>query len=388
MRRYNLQSSYSAVPKNSLGRLFEEEESAHRSCYQRDRDRIIHSAAFRRLKHKTQVFVAHEGDYFRTRLTHSIEVGQIARTISSALGLDIDLTEAISLAHDLGHTPFGHTGEESLNLCMKQFGGFDHNSQAIKVVTQLEQNYANFDGLNLTWETLEGIAKHNGPIKNPINYYLAEYNLRHNLEFSKYASCEAQVAAIADDIAYNNHDLSDGIRANLFTIEDLCHLPIVGQCFLDVDKRHPKIELSRRIHEALRQVFGMMVEDVLSQSKKNLNSFSIEDVDAVKLHSGPLISFSDDFKIELSKIKEFLFERMYRHWKVNRLRFRASKIVKEMFEMFFEQPDMLPDDWGIATKGCSEVMKARIISDYIAGMTDQYALLEYRKLTNDEFFIS
>ncbi|MDA9246149.1 dNTP triphosphohydrolase, partial [Rhodobacteraceae bacterium] len=241
-----MHSSYAVIPSDSRGRLFKEDNSGHRSAYQRDRDRIIHSGAFRRLKHKTQVFVAHESDYFRTRLTHSIEVGQIARTISDTLGLNIDLTEAISLAHDLGHTPFGHTGEEALNNCMIPFGGFDHNSQAIKIVTKLEKNYARFDGLNLTWETLEGIAKHNGPVKSSKNYYLSEYNEVHELDFGTFASCEAQVAAISDDIAYNNHDLSDGLRAGLFKVDDLYGLPIVGDCLREVDNLYPKADKGRQ----------------------------------------------------------------------------------------------------------------------------------------------
>ena len=385
--RFDLYSSYAVTPDTSRGRLFQEQDSGHRSAYQRDRDRIIHSAAFRRLKHKTQVFVAHESDYFRTRLTHSIEVGQIARTLSDALGLNIDLTEAIALAHDLGHTPFGHTGEEALNACMGPFGGFDHNSQAIKIVTKLEKNYARFDGLNLTWETLEGIAKHNGPVKLPVNYYLKEYNAFHELDFKSFASCEAQVAAISDDIAYNNHDLSDGLRAGLFEIEDLYTLPIVGDCLREVDRLYPKVNRHRRCHEGLTRVFNIMVTDVLSESKKNLSSFEGLSSAAIRSNDVQLIKFSDSFLIHLSKIKKFLFERMYRHWKVNRLRFKASRVIKDLFLMFFEQPDILPEDWGVDVKLLDDTMKARLISDYIAGMTDQYALKEYRKLTDNNFLM-
>ena len=382
-----MQSSYAVNPNNSRGRLLKEDDSGHRSAYQRDRDRIIHSAAFRRLKHKTQVFVAHESDYFRTRLTHSIEVGQIARTIAAALGLNIDLTEAISLAHDLGHTPFGHTGEEALNACMLPFGGFDHNSQAIKIVTSLEQNYARFDGLNLTWETLEGIAKHNGPLKSPTNYYLGEYNAIHELELGTFASCEAQVAAISDDIAYNNHDLLDGLRAGLFEVDELFGLPIVGDCLREVNKLYPKVEQRRKYHEALTRVFNVMVNDALSQSKKNLSNFAGLSSDNIRFHHEPVIGFSIGFLEQLSQIREFLFERMYRHWKVNRLRFKASKVIKDLFGMFYEQPDILPEDWGIAAKLLDDTMKARLISDYIAGMTDKYALMEYRKLTDNNFLM-
>ena len=383
----DLHLNYAVNCNNSRGRLFHEPDLDHRSCYQRDRDRIIHSDAFRRLKHKTQVFVAHESDYFRTRLTHSIEVGQIARTISAALGLNVDLTEAIALAHDLGHTAFGHTGEETLNSCMHEFGGFDHNAQAIKIVTSLEKNYAKFDGLNLTWETLEGIAKHNGPLKEPINYYLNEYNALHDLELSKFASCEAQVAAVSDDIAYNNHDLSDGLRAGLFVLNDLYDLPIIGGCLREVDKTYPSIDQSRKCHEGLRRVFGLMVADVLSESKKNLKHFSNLNVDAVRCHNKKLIGFSDEFLQHLIQIKEFLFEKMYRHWKVNRLRFKASRVIHDLFNMFFEQPDILPADWGNSAKLQGEEERARVVCDYIAGMTDQYALMEYRKLTDNDVFM-
>ena len=385
--RCDLHSSYAVIPSNSRGRLFKEDNSGHRSAYQRDRDRIIHSGAFRRLKHKTQVFVAHESDYFRTRLTHSIEVGQIARTISDTLGLNIDLTEAISLAHDLGHTPFGHTGEEALNNCMVPFGGFDHNSQAIKIVTKLEKNYARFDGLNLTWETLEGIAKHNGPVKSPKNYYLSEYNEVHELDFGTFASCEAQVAAISDDIAYNNHDLSDGLRAGLFKVDDLYGLPIVGDCLREVDNLYPKADKGRQCHEGLNRVFNIMVTDVLSESKRTLKEFSGLTSDAIRAHHEPLIRFSPDFLIQLSTIRKFLFERMYRHWKVNRLRFKASRVIKELFLMFFEHPDIMPEDWGRKGKLLDDTMRARLISDYIAGMTDQYALMEYQKLTDNNFLM-
>ncbi len=378
---------YAVKAVSSRGRLFPEDEIDHRSCFQRDRDRIIHSDAFRRLKHKSQVFVAHEGDYFRTRLTHSIEVGQIARTIAAELGLNVELTEAISLAHDLGHTPFGHTGEEALNSCMKDFGGFDHNAQAIKIVTKLEKNYARFDGLNLSWETLDGIAKHNGPLTSPINYYLSEYNSINDLELDKFASCEAQVAAVSDDIAYNNHDLSDGLRAGLFGLTDLYSLPIIGGCLRDVDRLYPNIDISRRSHEGLRRVFALMVADVLTESKKNLSFVPGVDIEGVRSHHKRLIDFSDAFSEQLRQIRNFLFEKMYRHWKVNRLRFKATRVIRDLFRMFFERPDILPEDWGNRARLLDQTELARLICDYIAGMTDQYALMEYRKLTDHEIFM-
>ena len=237
---------YAARPEVTRGRLYPEGESRFRSCFQRDRDRIIHASAFRRLKHKTQVFIEHEGDYFRTRLTHSIEVAQVARTIAGALGLNVELTEAVALAHDLGHPPFGHTGEDALERLMAPYGGFDHNAQAIRIVTSLERHYADFDGLNLTWETLEGIAKHNGPVEGVIPYALAEYNARHDLELHTHASAEAQVAALSDDIAYNSHDLHDGLRAELFSTDELAELPILGGCFERVDALYPGLNYYRR----------------------------------------------------------------------------------------------------------------------------------------------
>ena len=248
-----MQAIFAADPAGTKGRLFPEEESAHRTPFHRDRDRIIHSSAFRRLKHKTQVFVEHEGDYFRTRLTHSIEVAQVARTLANALGLNQELAEAVALAHDLGHTPFGHTGEDAMDELMQPYGGFDHNAQALKIVTSLERSYAEFDGLNLTWETLEGIAKHNGPVDDPLPYALAEYNAKHDLELNTHACAEAQVAALADDIAYNNHDLHDGLRAGLFTDDEVAALPLVGPCFAEVDEKYPKLDLRRRRNEALRR---------------------------------------------------------------------------------------------------------------------------------------
>ncbi|MGB8622597.1 MAG: dNTP triphosphohydrolase, partial [Paracoccaceae bacterium] len=261
---------YASKADETRGRLHGEEMSTFRTCYQRDRDRIIHSSAFRRLMHKTQVFVVHEGDSFRTRLTHSIEVAQVARTIAGTLGLNGELTEAVALAHDLGHTPFGHTGEDALSAAMAPFGGFDHNAQAIRIVTRLERHYAGFDGLNLTWETLEGIAKHNGPVTGELPYALAEYDALHDLELHTHAGAEAQVAALSDDIAYNNHDLHDGLRAGLFTDDDLAELPILSECYATVDAVWPGLDAKRRRHEALRRFFGVMVEDVIGVARDAL----------------------------------------------------------------------------------------------------------------------
>ncbi len=369
---------YASAPDQSRGRLFPEEGSAHRSPFQRDRDRIIHSSAFRRLKHKTQVFVEHEGDYFRTRLTHSIEVGQVGRTIAGALGLDIDLTEAVALAHDLGHTPFGHTGEDALHECIKNYGGFDHNAQALKIVTSLENHYADFDGLNLTWETLEGIAKHNGPVNDP-HISLREYNLRHDLELQTYASAEAQVAALADDIAYNNHDLDDGLRAGVFSVEQMQELPIIRRGFDAVDAQYSNLDVSRRRHEALRRVFGEMVEDVLIVSRSRLAASGAQSADDIRALDAPVIQFSDAMLEEVNTIRKFLFDNMYRHWRVRRMRRKAAKIVTEIFDLFMEDPYLMPPEWN-AGESASDTDRARLIADYIAGMTDRFALQEYEKL--------
>ncbi len=367
---------YASHPSDSRGRLLNEGHSAHRSCFQRDRDRIIHSTAFRRLKHKTQVFVEHEGDHFRTRLTHSIEVAQVARTIARTLGLNEELTEAVALAHDLGHTPFGHTGEDALDECMQPYGGFDHNAQAIRIVTALEQHYAEFNGLNLTWETLEGLAKHNGPVTGDIPYALAEANAVFDLELATYASAEAQVAALADDIAYNNHDLDDGLRAGLFTVDDILHLPIVGRCFAQVDAKYPVLNQDRRRHEALRRVFGVMVEDVLVESAARLGASGAGTAQEIRMLGHPVVQFSAALWDELKEIRAFLFGHMYRHETVKIMRLETAQVVRDLFAAFMAEPARLPEGW----QASGELAQARKISDYIAGMTDRYALQLHKKL--------
>ena len=320
-------------PADSRGRLYREDESTFRSCFQRDRDRIIHCSAFRRLKHKTQVFIEHEGDYFRTRLTHSIEVAQVARTISGVLGLNAELTEAVALAHDLGHPPFGHTGEDALNVLMKPYGGFDHNAQALRIVTNLERHYADFDGLNLTWETLEGIAKHNGPVTCTLPYALAEYNALHDLELNSYASTEAQVAALADDIAYNSHDLHDGLRAELFSTDELAELPILQDCFAEVDRKYPGLNYYRRRHEALRRFFGVLVEDVIAIARANLAELTPKTASNVRYAGRPMIQFSNGLWSDLKVVRKFLFHRMYRAPSVVKMRKEVTEAVTRELEM-------------------------------------------------------
>ncbi|SEP55244.1 deoxyguanosinetriphosphate triphosphohydrolase [Thalassovita taeanensis] len=376
---------FASDPAKSRGRLYPEEESTFRSPFQRDRDRIIHASAFRRLKHKTQVFIEHEGDYFRTRLTHSIEVAQVARTIAGTLGLNQELTEAVALAHDLGHTPFGHTGEDALSELMAPYGGFDHNAQAIRIVTHLERHYAEWDGLNLTWETLEGIAKHNGPVTGDIPWALAAYNARHDLELHTHASAEAQVAALSDDIAYNNHDLHDGLRAELFSTDELAELPLLQGCFAEVDGLFPGLNYYRRRHEALRRFFGILVEDVISVSRTNLAALAPQSAQDVRDAGRMMVQFSPPVWEQLKVIREFLFHRMYRAPEVVEMRRHVTQVVQELFPLFMQHTDVLPKQWRKDVEDArTEQDLARIVSDYIAGMTDRFALQEYERLTGRE----
>lgn len=372
---------YACTPDESRGRLYPEQESTFRSCFQRDRDRIIHASAFRRLKHKTQVFIEHEGDYFRTRLTHSIEVAQVARTIAGVLGLNVELTEAVALAHDLGHTPFGHTGEEALDALMAPYGGFDHNAQALKIVTSLERHYAEWDGLNLTWETLEGIAKHNGPVTGLLPYALEDYTARHDLELSSFASAEAQVAALADDIAYNNHDLHDGLRAELFSTDELMELPLVGPCFAEVDALYSGLNYYRRRHEALRRFFGLLVEDVINVARARLAELEPNNAAAIREAGRPMVQFSGAVWEQLKVIRAFLFERMYRAPAVVEMRQQVTQVVNELFPVFMEEPELLPKQWRKDVEQADgEIALARIVADYIAGMTDRFALQTHARI--------
>jgi dGTPase len=375
-----MQAPFSSDPIHSKGRRVSEEEFSFRSCFQRDRDRIIHASAFRRLKHKTQVFVEHEGDYFRTRLTHSIEVAQVARTIAGALGLNGELTEAVALAHDLGHPPFGHAGEDVLHEMMAPYGGFDHNAQAIKIVTDLERHYAEFDGLNLTWECLEGIAKHNGPVVGELPYALAEYDATHDLELHTHASAEAQAAALSDDIAYNNHDLHDGLRAGLFTDADIMKLPIIGAAYAEVDAAYPNLEINRRRHEALRRVFGVMVSDVISTSRVILDESGAKSAHDIRHLGRPVIRFSDAVFADLREIRSFLFNQMYRAPAVMAKRAEVTTVIRELFPLFLNDPSQLPANWHEELQGADKTAIARRVCDYISGMTDRYALLEYERI--------
>lgn len=382
---------YACDPLATRGRFHQEPESGYRSCYQRDRDRIIHSSAFRRLKHKTQVFVYHEGDYYRTRLTHSLEVAQIARTVARALGLNEDLAEALALAHDFGHTPFGHAGEDALDAAMAPFGGFDHNAQTLRILTKLEERYPTFDGLNLTWETLEGVVKHNGPLtghhavtERALPAAIVEYVSDHDLELDSYASAEAQVAAISDDIAYNSHDIDDGLRAGLFDIEDLRDLPLVGTAFAAVKAEYGNIDRTRFIHVGISQMIGAMVADVLAEARHRLAESEVGSPEEVRALDHAVVGLSDEIAEADRAVKGFLYENMYRHHKVNRMTSKARRVVTQMFELLFHEPELLPTAWRARAQEKDEHGRARVIADYIAGMTDRYALELHRKLFDPE----
>jgi dGTPase len=377
---------YATRHEDSRGRYYDEAPSATRTPFQRDRDRIIHSTAFRRLKQKTQVFVAHEGDHFRTRLTHSLEVAQIARSISRTLGLDEDLAEALALAHDIGHPPFGHAGEDQLDACMEPFDGFDHNAQTLRVVTRLEVRYPNFDGLNLTWEMLEGLVKHNGPLIDgetgisDLPAAFREFSRIEDLELDQYAGPEAQVAALSDDIAYNNHDIDDGIAAGLFTIQDLMELPIVGDVFRGVKIEYPHLTDRMVTYEAVRQLIGIWINDLVDETRRRVKRLQPASAAEVRALGEPLVGFSEELADKQRALRAFLFERMYKHYKVNRMRSKAKRILVELFDGFTAEPQTLPSPWRQDATQADAFRRARIVCDYIAGMTDGYAIEEHRRL--------
>ncbi|MDO1558244.1 deoxyguanosinetriphosphate triphosphohydrolase [Brevundimonas sp. 2R-24] len=370
-------------PELSRGRLHPEPPSATRTPFARDRDRIIHTTAFRRLKGKTQVFIAHEGDHYRTRLTHSLEVAQIARSLAAALHLDADLAEAVALAHDLGHPPFGHAGEDQLQASMARFGGFDHNVQTFRIVTKLERRYPDFDGLNLSWETVEGVIKHNGPVDHrlgePAWRAIADYARDWDLRWDSFASLEAQAAAVADDIAYNNHDVDDGVQAGLFTLDDLSGLPLVGPAIASVRRDWPDLDEERTRFEAVRRLIGMMIEDVLAETRRRVAASGAETPEDVRRAGRPLIAFSREVNEALARLRAFLMERMYRAPSVNHMRASAQRVLDEMFEQLMAAPDRMPSAWAERAVG-DEARTARAVCDYIAGMTDRYALEAHMRL--------
>ena len=386
---YRPRAPWACDPARSRGRLIAEPESPTRTPYQRDRDRIIHSTAFRRLKHKTQVFVAHEGDHYRTRLTHTIEVAQIARALARSLRADEDLAEAVALVHDFGHTPFGHTGEDTLDAKMAKWGGFDHNAQSLRIVTRLERRYATFDGLNLSWETLEGLVKHNGPLTNREGHALKddvpgdilEFDRAFPLELWRHASIEAQAAAIADDIAYNTHDIDDGTRAGLFSLEELeAEVPFVAGILAEVRAAYPGLDTVRTGHEFMRRQITRMVEDVIVTAHERLDALRPQTVADVHDAGMAIATFSEEMRKTDAGLKRFLFARMYRHPDVVQVRKEADRVLACLFDACMDEPSAMPADWAVAAAQTDRPGRARIVCDYLAGMTDNYAIREYERL--------
>lgn len=382
---------FACDPDLSRGRQMAEPPSRSRSAFRRDCDRVIHSTAFRRLKHKTQVFVFHEGDHYRTRLTHSLEVAQIARAVARELGLDEDLTETLALAHDLGHPPFGHAGERALDQCLKDFRGFDHNAQALRVVTLLERRYPDFDGLNLAWETLEGIVKHNGPLIGPdgapteryretgVPQGIADFVQGYDLELSTYASLEAQVAALADDIAYNAHDIDDGLRASLFTLADLKRVPLLTEILGGIDQRYPALDEHRRGAALVRELISRLINDVFDETTRRLHATGPRSADDVRRRGAPTAAFSATASAHEREIKDFLWNHMYRHARVMTIMREAEDVVRDLFAFYRQNPDELPPDWSAGVP-MDEIALARRVGDFIAGMTDRFALTEHARI--------
>ena len=377
-------AAFATHPQDSRGRFHPETESPTRTCYSRDRDRIIHSSAFRRLKHKTQVFVQHEGDYYRTRLTHSLEVAQLARSLARLLQCDEDLAETVALAHDLGHTPFGHTGEDALDAVTKDIGGFDHNAHALRLVTKLEHRYADFDGLNLTWETLEGIVKHNGPLAPPLSGPIESFNGRWPLDVATWPGIEAQLAALSDDVAYVNHDIDDGLRAGLFTIADLREAPLAGEHVAGVLARYGDLELSRFVGELIRTLMSSLLDDLMTQTRRNLAETAPASAAAVRGAGRAMATFSPSRWQDVKALKGFLFDHMYRHPQLLQTRERAAAVITDLYEAFLADPGLLPPDWAAACGMGGDATTGGVARDYIAGMTDNYALQEYERVFHNQ----
>ncbi|HEU4838240.1 MAG TPA: deoxyguanosinetriphosphate triphosphohydrolase [Micavibrio sp.] len=375
---------YACIPEQTKGRLYAEEESGTRTPFQRDRDRIIHTSAFRRLKDKTQVFVYHEGDHYRTRLSHTIEVSQIARTLARSLMVNEDLAEAVALSHDLGHTPFAHTGEAVLAECMKPYGGFEHNDQSLRVLTKLERKYHRWPGLNLSWETLEGVVKHNGPVEGSLPVTLAEVQKQTDLRLSTFATVEAQCAALADDIAYNNHDVEDGLRAGMFSLEDLQKVELLKKVSAEIRRRYPDIAEHYLVQETIREMIGAMVQDVLAESRRRLQSIKAGSPDDIRMAKAAVVAFSSDMNERVEELRSFLFDRMYRHYTVMRVCAKAERILHDLFNVFLDRYNLLPDHWQRRVEEAGGTLedapRARIVCDYIAGMTDRYAIREHERL--------
>jgi dGTPase len=389
-------SAFASDPADSRKRLIVEQDSPTRSVFQRDRDRIIHSTAFRRLKHKTQVFLEHEGDHYRTRLTHTLEVAQIARSIARSLGLDEDLAETLALAHDLGHTPFGHAGERALDRAMAAYGGFDHNAQSLKVVTSLEKRYAGFDGLNLTWETLEGLVKHNGPLTNksgapvgphadrPIPQSILAFDALYPLELWTQSSAEAQAAAIADDIAYNAHDIDDGLRSKILSLKELEEVPFLAELLASIRLNHPNLDKARTTHELQRRIITKLVEDAIQQTWRNIEELGIKNAKDIRDAERPVVSFSEIMQTNVQSLRAFLYPKLYRHSRIMAEVTKAERMVEDLFQHFLKKPADLPEEWQAEFATLNPQQRAILIGDFIAGMTDRYAIDIHSQLVSSE----
>lgn len=373
-------ASYAVDPAKTRGRLFNEYPTSYRNEFERDRDRIIHSKAFRRLQYKTQVFINHEGDHYRNRLTHSIEVSTVARSIARTLNLSSDLAETIGLAHDLGHTPFGHAGEIALNKCMEDYGGFSHNAHSLKILTKVEKRYAAYDGLNLTWEVLEGIVKHNGPLINNIPKYIVEYDLQHNLDLTHYSSAEAQIASLADDISYISHDLEDSIGAKIIDFNHLTEIKFIDQYAFEIKSQFENITTSRLTYEVVRKLISDLIADLLLQTNNNLQKQKIITTDDIRHLDYQLVNFTDKAKERIMEIKQFLYDKVYRYNKLTSITLKCQKIVQELFRVYMDNVDLLPFSWKELIIPRDIKSKADIVADYIAGMTDRFAIQEYQAL--------
>ena len=374
---------FSTSFENSKGRLHNENESKNRNPFQRDRDRVIHSDSFRLLKHKTQVFLAHTGDYYRTRLTHSLEVSQISRSISRRLGLDEDLAEVLALSHDLGHPPFAHSGEEILNKCMNDYDGFDHNAQTLRILTSLEERYPSFNGLNLTWETLEGVVKHNGPLLDP-HIVIKEYNKRHDLELNSYPGLEAQIASLSDDIAYNNHDIDDGFRAGFISLDDLKNIELFSEIIKEINSEFKSIDNYMIVKELIRRLIGLMVNDLIKNTKKNIRKVSPKNAEEIRSHNGLIASFSDFFISQDTQIRNFLRSRVYEHNSIEKERVKSMRIIEEIFSKLIKNIDLLPIKLKEKCDSPYSKITARVICDYIASMTDRSVVENHARLYGED----
>jgi dGTPase len=378
--------TYACLSKNSRGRVYPEKPTPYRNEFERDRDRIIHSNAFKRLQYKTQVFVNHEGDHYRNRMTHSMEVSSIARSLSKELGLSDDLAEGVALAHDLGHTPFGHAGEEMLNECMKNYGGFSHNAHAFKILTSIEQKYAAYDGLNLTWEVLEGIIKHNGPVTGGKAYWhVFEYDAKHSLDLHKRSSAESQVASLSDDIAYICHDLEDSIKAEIISYRDLSEIEFIDRYIHEVKNQYIDINGSRLIYEVVRKLTHHLIESLLFQTRENIQKYNVKTEQDIRNLDKQIVEFTEGTNREVKLIKDFLMKKVYKHHRVASVTLRCKNVVKDLFKLYVENFELLPFSWRSMMTEATEEEKMSMIADYIAGMTDRFAIKQYQSFYNLNF---